>query len=385
MSGDRIKESSVRVKSKLRLNVCLATAGFVKILQEGDKMYNTLKLNNFRRFKDFSIELKPISLIAGKNNTGKTSILESIFLLHDYSNSDVFLKLLGFRGIYMANVFPQTIWEPLFHGMDSAKALIIKMDENFSIQLEKNDRYSLPNDMPDDFKNLIGVSPMNYALSCIIKKEDKTIKADYIIGNKVFLVGHKNNGQPFTTSFAQYMGPNVPLNDNIVAEWFGKVELMGKKQKLIEGLKILDENITDITTIVGNGFPQLYITNKQNRRMPIHIMGDGIRKIMNVALTILANPFSILLLDEIENGLHYSLHAKFWELIASLATQEKCQVIATTHSYECINGALEGVKNVELQDNFAYIRLDIEDENVVAKTFTSDMLEFALTSDWEVR
>ena len=33
-------------------------------------MYNILKLNNFRRFKDFSIELKPISLIAGKNNTG---------------------------------------------------------------------------------------------------------------------------------------------------------------------------------------------------------------------------------------------------------------------------------------------------------------------------
>ena len=143
-----------------------------------------------------------------------------------------------------------------------------------------------------------------------------------------------NDEKPLSAiSYIQYIGPNVIPDDMSVAEWFGKVELMGKKQKLIEGLKILDENITDITTIVGNGFPQLYITNKQNVKMPIHIMGDGIRKIMNVALTMLANPSCIILLDEVENGLHYSLHSKFWTVIASLATQEKCQIIATTHSY----------------------------------------------------
>ncbi|MCL2775420.1 MAG: ATP-binding protein [Oscillospiraceae bacterium] len=348
-------------------------------------MYNTLKLTNFRKFKNFSMKLKPISLISGKNNTGKTSILESIFLLMDYEHPDVFWKMLNFRGVRKGSTTPQTIWEPLFYGMDSGKILKIGMDNNFSIKLEKNDKYSLPSDIPNDLKSIIGVPSINYALSCEVKKYDEIYRGNYVIGNNITLISDNGGKSLFTISHIQYIGPNVIPDDMSIAEWFGKVELMGKKQKLIEGLKILDENITDITTIVGNGFPQLYITNKQNIKMPINIMGDGIRKIMNVALTILANPSGMLLLDEIENGLHYSLHSKFWALIATLATQEKCQIVATTHSYECINGALEGVKKVELQDNFAYIRLDIEDDTVVAKTFPSDMLEIALTSDLEVR
>ncbi|MCL2814602.1 MAG: ATP-binding protein [Oscillospiraceae bacterium] len=348
-------------------------------------MYNILKLNNFRRFKDFSIEFKPISLIAGKNNTGKTSILESVFLLHDYMDSNVFLKLLGIRGIRVTNMAPQNIWEPLFYEIDSGKILKIEMDDKFSLSLEKNNRYTLPKDIPNDLKNIIGVPSLNYALSCTAEKEEETVKADYVISDKISFIGHSDNGPPFVNPFIQYIGPHIVLDDINVAQWFGILEKNNKKGKLIEALKILDETIMDITTIVENGLPLLYITNNQNSKMPVNYMGDGIRKIMSVALTILANPSCVLLLDEIENGLHYSLHERFWELTASLATQEKCQVIATTHSYECINGAFEGVQKAGLQDNFAYIRLDMEEDNVVTKTFTSDMLEFALASNLEVR
>lgn len=119
--------------------------------------------------------------------------------------------------------------------------------------------------------------------------------------------------------------------------------------------------------------------------LPIHTMGDGIRKLLHIALVLLANPGCILLLDEVENGLHYSLHAKFWEMVSTLAIQEKCQVIATTHSYECISGALEGIMAAKLEDSFAYTRLDRSEKGIVPKTFTSDMLERALDSDWEVR
>jgi len=56
-------------------------------------MYTKLELSNFRGFKELVIDLKPITLIAGKYNTGKTSILESIFLFHDYSNPEVLKNL----------------------------------------------------------------------------------------------------------------------------------------------------------------------------------------------------------------------------------------------------------------------------------------------------
>jgi AAA15 family ATPase/GTPase len=331
------------------------------------------------------MELKPITLISGENNTGKTSILESVFLFHDYLNPDVFIKLLNFRGMHTLSRSPHTIWEPLFHKMDAEKPLLIKLDDTCSLRLVRNNDYTLPTNMPNELKSRLVSSSTNYSLSCVFMKDKKQFEGDYLISDNISLLKHKDTEQPDKTSFIQYIGPNVPLSDISVAEWFGKVELMGKKQQIIDCLRILDDNINDVSTIVIDGYVQLYITLNNNTKYPLHIMGDGMRKIMNVALTLLANPSCMLLLDEIENGLHYSMHKKFWALLAVLAKQAKCQILATTHSYECISSALDGVKSEGASDIFAYTRLERDENGVCPKTFTCDMLEFALSSDLEVR
>lgn len=339
-------------------------------------MFNILSLSNFRVFNDFSVNIKPITLISGKNNSGKTTILESIFLLNDYANPGVFLKLLGFRGI--RSISTKTLWEPLFYEMNTNKGLKIKTNE-LSLNIKRNDRYVLANNIPNELNSI------NYALICEVKKGNKLFKGDYIIGSDITLINRNENNQPITTPFVQYLGPNVVPDDISVANWFGILDLSGKKEKLIKFLKILDDNIVDVATIMLDNVVQLYVTNRQNIKMPISVMGDGIRKIMNIALTMLANPSCILLCDEIENGLHYSLHQKFWELIISLVKDEDCQIIATTHSYECINGVLEGIKEKNANEIFAYIRLENEDGIISPKMFTNEMLDFALSSELEVR
>ena len=348
-------------------------------------MYNSLSLNNFRGFKDFSMDLTPITLISGENNTGKTTVLESVFFLHDYTNPDIFLKLLNFRNVRAVNMSPQAIWEPLFYKMDTERTIKVSMGEKFSLSMERNYQYALPNSVHKELDKVIGDSSVNYALLLKVIKDGKNFKGDYILGDRIIFIGHKEKTPPFKTPFVQYLGPNSVPDDMYIAGWLGRVELSGKKHKLIECLRILDESITDVMTIVIDGFVQLYIKNNQNIKMPLHVMGDGMRKIVNVALALLANPSSILLLDEAENGLHYSLYSKFWALLSSLAKQEKCQIIATTHSYECISGALLGVKQVRMNDNFSYTRLDRDNERISPKTFTSEMLKFALAKDLEVR
>ena len=115
------------------------------------------------------------------------------------------------------------------------------------------------------------------------------------------------------------------------------------------------------------------------------MIGDGMMKLLHIALVLLAKPGSILLLDEVENGLHYTMYTKLWKSIATLAVQEKCQIIATTHSYECINGAFEGVQAAGIEDSFAYIRLDKNENGIIPKTYTFDALGRSLDTDWEVR
>ena len=50
-------------------------------------MLESLRVKNYRVFKDLKIDgLHRINLIAGKNNSGKTSLLEAMFLLSGGGN-----------------------------------------------------------------------------------------------------------------------------------------------------------------------------------------------------------------------------------------------------------------------------------------------------------
>ncbi|MDR1564627.1 MAG: ATP-binding protein [Oscillospiraceae bacterium] len=134
--------------------------------------------------------------------------------------------------------------------------------------------------------------------------------------------------------------------------------------------------------MVRDGISTIYAALGLAKRTPINFLGDGINRLLHIALTMLTNQGSIILIDEIENGFHYSFYPKLWEVIEHLAEKTKCQVFATTHSYECISGARELAKNDEL---FRFIRLAKVDDEVVAKPFDSEGLEYALEHEWEVR
>ena len=352
-------------------------------------MYSILELKNFRSFKEISLELKPITLIAGKNNTGKSSILDSLFMFQDYADPLVFLKLLGFRGMRQADISARTVWEPLFNNMDTKEPIEIRLNHEYSLRLQRNSEYVISGNTLGLLDGKINMASNNYALSCNFERDNMCFSGDYFIGNDNLnnnIMLHSRDNVPIqpNDAFVQYMGPNTTLNDITVAEIFGQIELSQNKlnkEKLLDTLAILDEDIVDITTIVTNGHVQLYFTNRQNTKLPIHAIGDGLRKLLHLALILLAKPGSLLLLDEVENGLHYSMHAKLWETISTLAMQEGSQIVATTHSYECIGGALDGVTAAGFGDSFAYIRLDKNEKGIIPKTYSSEVLERALHTD----
>src|SRR2546423_161740 len=61
-------------------------------------MLDSLSIKNFRLFRDLKVEsLSRVNLIAGKNNTGKTALLEAVYLL--FSGAGGFFDFPGaFRG-----------------------------------------------------------------------------------------------------------------------------------------------------------------------------------------------------------------------------------------------------------------------------------------------
>ena len=70
--------------------------------------------------------------------------------------------------------------------------------------------------------------------------------------------------------------------------------------------------------------------------VPLNSMGDGISRVLQLFLKLFAARGGFLLIDEFENGLHYSVQEEVWRLIFDQAEKLDVQVFATTHSWDCI-------------------------------------------------
>ena len=91
----------------------------------------------------------------------------------------------------------------------------------------------------------------------------------------------------------------------------------------------------------------------------------------------------ILLIDEIDTGFHYSMYEDLWKIVSDVSRDYNCQVIATTHSYENIMGAVEGVK--DYPEDFSFHRLGYTRNGIESFRYSYDLLKNALRSDMEVR
>ena len=350
-------------------------------------MYKKIAISNYKHFNEFTMDLKPITLISGKNNVGKSSVLESIFLFHDYANPDVFFKLQGFRGMRLLDISAKAPWEALFNNANPNTPMHISLGDGASISLKKNTHFATANAKQIGFNdNGTLKNAANHALDCEVANGKHTFYGVYALKEGIHLFSKDENPIVPNEKLIQYFGPNTTLSEQESAEYFSMLVLSNKKDRLINILQLIDENIIDITTIVLGATVQLYYKKNDGSSLPIYSLGDGVRKLLFFALIMLAKPGCILLLDEVENGFHYTILSKFWEIISTLVKSENCQIIATTHSYECINGALEGVAATAQQASFNYVRLDKTTKDEIApKHFSHEMLTRSIKDDWEVR
>ncbi len=120
--------------------------------------------------------------------------------------------------------------------------------------------------------------------------------------------------------------------------------------------------------------------------LPISTMGEGMRRITSLMLAIGTTEDGIVFIDEIENGLHYSILATVWKAIAEAARTYNVQIFATTHSFEMIRAAHQAFQGREPFD-FRLYRLDREThgDEIRAVCYDEETLDAAIEVGFEVR
>jgi hypothetical protein len=157
------------------------------------------------------------------------------------------------------------------------------------------------------------------------------------------------------------------------------------EHKILMAFQVLDPSIEKIESF-SIGSPNLYLTRKGGKRLPIALFGDAINRLARIVLKLLNNNSSILLIDEIENGIHYTNQREFWQILFRLAIELDTQIFATTHSLEMIR-AFADVGLEYYPDQGAYFELTKSQrtDKIIGVKWELELLDYTLNNQGRVR
>ena len=382
--------------------------------EQVSNMYTSFSIKNFRCIKEMNIEsLARVNLIAGMNNMGKTALLEALWLHSGPNLPDLGDRLARFRGIPGQD--PGRLMHDLFYGFDPNSTIILsakgvgEVDKStLNIKLQKRDDVVATAISSPDSPS---IPPRGSQESDVSAVSDTAIVLDYTDNEDNNYVSSgwwvrsegpalqlgANAKMAFTneglTGQAAPM-PDRPTNIFISARQrsgpeedvsrFGNAELEGYADRLTGCLKQADDRIKRLLTIAALPAPMIYADVGLRRPVPIGFLGDGVGRLLSMALAFHDARGGMIFIDEVENGLHHSVLENVWTELNWLSNEFDVQVFATTHSKECMIAARDAFRSMDDTSLFIH-RLDLQDGRIAATTYTFEDLDFALDYDAEIR
>jgi predicted ATPase len=186
--------------------------------------------------------------------------------------------------------------------------------------------------------------------------------------------------------------PASSLSPHKVVTLFDKIVLTPDEELVLEAVRIIELGITRLASLGGSSLPArdharggIFVkSSKWEERIPIGSFGDGIWRLLGLALSLVGAKNGTLLIDEIDTGLHYTVMSKMWKLVCATAKKLNVQVFATTHSSDC----WKTLADTTVEDEFADMAIRIHRINKEKRrpiTFTNREMHLALDEDIEVR
>ena len=355
-------------------------------------MINRIEIKNFKVIKELILEDIPlISIIGGKNNTGKSTLLEGIFLFYDRANPDLFMRQHQWRGLNALEISSYGMWAPFFYNLDLEQE--IKLSFTVNEQEEKvviKYNPSISQEIYSNFSQRIesrkaffplSTTPQGEAIELIYYINNHEIGRSHFIldGTDQRIKFNKKVMKPIKVIYLS--GRRNPIED---AMMFGKLDMEGKVSEIVDDLRIIEPRVKSLSAIPFGNTSAIYADIGIGKKLPVSLMGEGTAKLLSMILSIASTKDGIVLIDELENGIHYSIYEDLWRLLIKLAQKYNCQLFITTHSYEIIK-YLKFDREIKNNNIVKYYRLSKEEDQIVSKHYDQNTLQVALENDWEIR
>ena len=357
----------------------------------------SVSIDGFRGIKSLSIpRLGRVTLIAGMNGAGKTTVLDAVRIYAARGNASAVFELPERREevAVVTDEDGDTLLVPdvksIFHeGAESRHARISDGVDSLEIEVvspeeEYFERFAelLPGTL-DDHDTMILKVMFQGAVRVLPPVQ---------FPRKFRRFGRLQESDDFPREIRlASLGPGLPDNDQ-VAKFWNHVVLTDEEDWALEALKLVLGSSVSRVTVVGDekgsygldGQRVLVKLKDRAHPIPLKSLGDGAVRLFGIALALADNRDGFLLVDEVENGIHHSVHQDFWRMILRAAQNNNVQVIATTHGWDCVRGFAQAATELEDVEG-VLVRLEREDGRVRVVEYPEEKLLAAARHGIEVR
>ena len=366
-----------------------------------------LSIERFRSLRQLKLEgLGRVNLITGRNNSGKSSVLEALRILASDASPSVLDDILRYREenlshteepsrlvsaeapAQISSLFPGfpplgKIREPIVIASDGSKSSL-----HLSLSLgwfsEERD--------PEGFRRLIPQQPQ-------LLTETDAIPALVVEAGSVHRIIPLDNLKRLSRRGAQsgaieepriacaYVSPYGSEHTAAFGHLWDKIALSEREHDVVDALRIITPEIAAVSMVGGErvGRPRMAIVKVkgQPRPLPLRSLGDGLNRLFGIVLSLANAQNGLLLIDEVENGMHHATQADVWRAVFRLSKRLNAQVFATSHSWDSIE-AFQKAAAEDAEDG-VLIRLSRRGDEVIPTLFRKDELAVATRDGIEVR
>jgi len=323
--------------------------------------FSAIDIERYKVFENFKLDnLNRINIFAGFNNSAKTTLLEAIYLLTKQNNIAAFFEIIKLKNkldqlntAYLDDYFDSNI---KIKGTFNEVQTTIEIEKDKVSDIDKKDDYLASYRVisiidEDRLENLIHTFKYNPIQRFYNKIEvlcQSIFKSPYFYNRNEVLNTHHKNVQ--------------------VKEFHLIIEFLQE---------YVDSNITDIELTEKNDIKRFLVDSKvfPDKSVDITSYGEGLQRIFEIALSFAYCKNGVLLIDELETAIHYSLLIDFTKFIQELAVKFNVQVFITSHSKECIDAF---VNNEFKNDDISAYLLENKDNKISTKYVGGDRLKYLI-------
>lgn len=349
-------------------------------------MLNNLHIKNFRCFEDLQIEsLGRVNLIVGKNNSGKSSLLEAVYLYANGGNTWAIADILSKR-----HEFYLDYRDNPSKGLDSLDSIFFnKYNPNgYDLSISAGDNeinivfIDDIEDITHQIANQLFVPPPMIKSSAF--GETVLVHTNNLIDN---LRG--SNDLPLYSN-CSFVSTEMQYEKNLAKLW-DDIQSNAEDEKVEELLKIIEPRLNKLFFIqeeFNNHRTAKIRLSAPTEVQTLRSLGEGVTRLLQITLHSFKARSGILLIDEFENGLHYSIQQEIWDKLFKLATELDIQIFATTHSEDTIKAFCKASLNSEEEGRLISLGRSTRTSTkgqIKATVFNEDELEVISNTGMDVR